>query len=203
MFSIALKKTMVSALAVGLLMGVAGASQAQVLFNYNSTVTPATITNNGITVTTDVAQTGTGQNAFGTGTAVRAGGFKVTAGPAVAATFAGNFTDVFTITDVASGQSGALNFTVGLGVQANSTQVIPGTTTYNLTPPVQAITLGFNRYFVNLNNFDEVATPNSTNFGSFSFRVQTNAVPEPGSVALLVGMGVSGAGFLVRRRRSK
>ena len=27
-------------------------------------------------------------------------------------------------------------------------------------------------------------------------------VPEPGSVALLVGMGVSGAGFLVRRRKS-
>lgn len=27
------------------------------------------------------------------------------------------------------------------------------------------------------------------------------AVPEPGSVALLVGMGISGAGFLVRRRR--
>jgi len=29
----------------------------------------------------------------------------------------------------------------------------------------------------------------------------TAAVPEPGSVALLVGMGVSGAGFLARRRK--
>lgn len=35
--------------------------------------------------------------------------------------------------------------------------------------------------------------------GTFS----TSAVPEPGSVALLVGMGVTGASFLARRRRAK
>ena len=28
------------------------------------------------------------------------------------------------------------------------------------------------------------------------------AVPEPGSVALLAGMGLSGAGFLARRRKN-
>lgn len=33
------------------------------------------------------------------------------------------------------------------------------------------------------------------------FTFQSASVPEPGSVALLVGMGISGAGFLVRRRR--
>lgn len=32
-------------------------------------------------------------------------------------------------------------------------------------------------------------------------RVLTAATPEPGSIALLVGMGISGAGFLARRRR--
>ncbi len=29
------------------------------------------------------------------------------------------------------------------------------------------------------------------------------AVPEPGSLALLIGMGLSGAGFLVRRRKQE
>lgn len=38
--------------------------------------------------------------------------------------------------------------------------------------------------------FDFLATPNVT------------PVPEPGSVALLAGLGLSGAGFLVRRRRN-
>ncbi len=32
--------------------------------------------------------------------------------------------------------------------------------------------------------------------------ITTTAVPEPGSVALLVGMGVMGAGFLTRRRKA-
>ncbi len=35
--------------------------------------------------------------------------------------------------------------------------------------------------------------------------ISTNgtSVPEPGSVAMLVGMSLSGAGFLIRQRRSK
>lgn len=39
-------------------------------------------------------------------------------------------------------------------------------------------------------------------FGSFTAtNVNAAAVPEPGSVALLVGLGISGAGFLARRRK--
>ncbi len=36
---------------------------------------------------------------------------------------------------------------------------------------------------------------------SYGFRFGVAAVPEPGSVALLVGLSASGAGFLARRRR--
>jgi len=32
-------------------------------------------------------------------------------------------------------------------------------------------------------------------------RIRVTAVPEPGSVALLIAMGVAGAGVVVRRRR--
>jgi hypothetical protein len=35
-----------------------------------------------------------------------------------------------------------------------------------------------------------------------TFLYHTAAVPEPGSVALLIGMGFSGAGFLARRRKN-
>lgn len=37
---------------------------------------------------------------------------------------------------------------------------------------------------------------------SYTFSANT-IVPEPGNVAMLVGMGMSGVGFLVRRRRAK
>lgn len=39
------------------------------------------------------------------------------------------------------------------------------------------------------------------NTHTFSFSVRPAATPEPGSLALLVGLGVSGAGFLARRRQ--
>ena len=37
--------------------------------------------------------------------------------------------------------------------------------------------------------------------GSFTLSAAPTAVPEPGSIALLLGMGVTGAGFLRKRRR--
>ena len=41
---------------------------------------------------------------------------------------------------------------------------------------------------------------NDGNFGP-NFKIVTTDVPEPGSMALLVGVGVSGTGLLLRRRR--
>lgn len=51
-----------------------------------------------------------------------------------------------------------------------------------------------------------IYTENSSNVGLGSFtatNVTGAAVPEPGSVALLVGLGISGAGFLSRRRSTR
>ena len=46
-----------------------------------------------------------------------------------------------------------------------------------------------------------VGTNTSGDSGSFTLSTSPAAVPEPGSIALLVGMGITGAGFLARKRR--
>lgn len=55
-------------------------------------------------------------------------------------------------------------------------------------------------------NFN-AGTPEYTAFNGDTLRLNANPlpppVPEPGSVALLIGIGASGAGFLVRRKRRK
>lgn len=65
----------------------------------------------------------------------------------------------------------------------------------------QAFTLNPAYYSANATN-DGGAT-NSTAFSNFSVTVTPAVTPEPGSAALLVGMGVTGAGFLARRRNTQ
>ena len=50
---------------------------------------------------------------------------------------------------------------------------------------------------------DNITYANGSNGqGAFRVTVTPAATPEPGSIALLVGMSISGAGFLIRRRRN-
>ena len=51
------------------------------------------------------------------------------------------------------------------------------------------------------------ANPGYGSFPTFDYTFQTfytptSSVPEPGTLALLAGMGLSGAGFLARRRKN-
>ena len=58
--------------------------------------------------------------------------------------------------------------------------------------------------FIVHNNADGQGNPEFTAFRADNLRLNANAlpaVPEPGSVAMLVGLGVTGAGFLARRKR--
>ena len=68
------------------------------------------------------------------------------------------------------------------------------------------LTIGNTIYtFSNFSFTPASATPTtggtSATDGAFSVRVIATAVPEPGAVAMMVGMGITGAGFLGRRRR--
>ena len=58
--------------------------------------------------------------------------------------------------------------------------------------------------FIVHNNADGQGNPEFTAFRADGLNLTANpaAVPEPGSVAMLVGLGVTGAGFLARRKRA-
>lgn len=69
----------------------------------------------------------------------------------------------------------------------------------NATP--QFISSGYNglvkKVVINTPQADQVV------FDDLTLGTSTNAVPEPGAIALLVTTGLSGAGFLLRKRRRK
>ena len=193
-----LTKSLVPVLALGSLA--LGASAHAQIINYTSTITLANPTVNGITITA-TNSSDNNVNAAGVGTSDQVGGFTASGGPTAPAfaTYTSAFTDLLSITDQASGQTKTLTVTGNLTTSANTTQVQAGSTSITLNQPVYELDFPINRFFVTLNRFDEVSS--GGNPGSFSFRFQTNAVPEPGSVAMLVGMSLTGAGFLARKRR--
>ena len=106
--------------------------------------------------------------------------------------------------------------------------VVVGTTTYTFTPNTTINFLGTTNGSGSFANFGEFGTVTSTtgavtsagqsaeldgNFnqtsaggainGSFTFSTPpTPSTPEPGAVAMLVGMGISGSAFAFRRRRN-
>ncbi len=62
------------------------------------------------------------------------------------------------------------------------------------------ISFNSTQVFINLQSL--TTTPETTVLLNLQFG-RTPTTPEPGSMALLVGMGISGAGFLVRRKQSR
>lgn len=119
-----------------------------------------------------------------------------------------------------------LNFTQNSGTNsltlAPQSFVIPGTTPFPAgnapypvgTPDTFTFVRAFNGTFTgSLFGDIPVSTPDYIAPGenpgtatqdthTFNFTVTPAAVPEPGSIALLVGMGVTGAAFLRRRKQA-
>ena len=108
----------------------------------------------------------------------------------------------FQLSAAANGNSAAINETNGVGSSTVNfaSDFIPG---------LSAFTDGTAAYsFVNgssLNTIGAGGQLNNTTFdgsGNFSTRRVVTGVPEPGSVAMLIAGGITGAGFFVRRRRN-
>ena len=138
--------------------------------------------------------------------------------PPVGTVLTSNFNDTFnlTLTITANGGTGTATFTginfagpmsatfLGAGVpntiagysfNDNVSFTLPAA---DLVP--QLVTAGGTQFQVSLVSFTNPGNPNgSTPEGNIGGRIV--AVPEPGSVAMLMGMGLTGAGFLARKRR--
>lgn len=123
------------------------------------------------------------------------------------------YTFYTTITDTASGLSGLLTTQVLVTTQFNegssaTSVVLNGTGFGSLHGGVlggNSLVLGSHVYSATILNFTPPSAPpqgggSSSTGGAFSEHI-TASVPEPGSVALMVGMGVSGTTFLLRRKR--
>jgi hypothetical protein len=118
----------------------------------------------------------------------------------VVATFSPKFDGDFTVWVLDANTDGIAvgNASVGLGVNGGGEVDTP--TIYNglneFTPfQVTGATTS--------DVFQVYATTGTANFSSLGgLTFEAPAVPEPGSVALLIGMGLSGAGFLARRKRA-
>jgi hypothetical protein len=211
-----MKKYLVVLLAGAVLFGATTASQAAVLFTYSVLVDGGPIASytesSGAPGVLDVtAAFPFGSPVFdasGDGTDIDIADIAATQTPASATNtnFDGStssYTFDIEITDVASGLSGT--FTV-MGSVIGSFRELPGASyglgnTYvaGFAPNEQpTLTLGINKYNLNFPKFGadfDAPAP----FGSWTFNV--SAVPEPGSLALLLGVGVSSSLFFIRRRK--
>jgi hypothetical protein len=89
-----------------------------------------------------------------------------------------------------------LNYTGSLINNNGTTDIVLGVLTATSTGAPAGLFTGYS------GNAQQSTTTNASAAQSF-VQGPNFSVPEPGSVAMLVGMGVSGAGFLVRRRRNR
>ena len=137
--------------------------------------------------------------------------------PPAGTTLTSNFNDTFslTVTLFSNGGSGAVTFTglnftgpltatfVGVGAP-NTVNGFSFNDNVSFTLPAadlipQVVNVGGTPFSVQLVSFTNPGNPNGqTPEGNIGGRIA--AVPEPGNVALLLGMGMTGAGFLARRR---
>jgi len=213
------------ALAVGLLFGGVSASQAQ-YFNFTDTIVPLTQTGTGgatagggastTTFTVTPAADGSGVNGgapFGSNIIVAnfsniisnaadltpdfftpaANTYNLSltitpstpAGAATAAGISHTFTGAFN----GSASSSASNVNNGGFGFTSVVYDFGGGLTYTVTPQ----------------SFTGPQSPGSANLGSLQYHVVSSvaAVPEPSSIAMLIGMGVSGSAFMLRRRAVK
>jgi hypothetical protein len=74
------------------------------------------------------------------------------------------------------------------------------TFTHGTNDALETVTFGSD--FTNLLSVSFGQDPPFNQFDNIRINFSSSAVPEPGSIALLAGMGLSGAGFLARRRKN-
>ena len=106
--------------------------------------------------------------------------------------------DTFTITNATYGAFTGSTFTVVTSTANNYDVELFGTYTPGpglqpFSPTNGELRLSFTQTGASVSGSGTLSTP----------AFDTPPVPEPGSVALLVGMGVTGAGFLTRRRMAR
>ena len=92
----------------------------------------------------------------------------------------------------------------GVTVTFTGTVAGGGTVTQTFTHAANdsLTTVTFGSAFADLTSFTINQTAPYNQFDNIVVGAAVTTTPEPGSVALLVGMGMTGAGFLVRRRRN-
>lgn len=223
-----LKSVAIPAALVGLSMMSGIKANAQVLFNYtSSTIFNTTGTSNLTQGGTTLAVAGasdSGDNAFFPGTDIKIGAFTVTSsGPANDVFAAVPFTTTLVVSPQGLFAGTTVTYTLmgTLDTTVNSTQVNATFVGISNLPQTMTDTVGLNFLdlttsgFPNINlggtvlqqqpHFDGINPPGGTPAGGFTIHISGGAgqttVPEPGSVAMIVGMGVSGSAFLMRRRR--
>lgn len=201
-------KMMVPAFAAALTLGAMTVSQAQ-NFTFSDAFTPTVYTSNtsGTGATVMNLVNGSNANPLGATTSIILANLTETTplngGPNTFNSTNGAYSDLFTLTDVASGTSKTTTITGffsgtadgGVGGNAASASIT------NTVTSAGSVNFVFSTGTYTLSNFVFIGPgPNQT--GAYGATVSFAPVPEPGSVAMLVGMGMTGAGFLVRRRRS-
>jgi hypothetical protein len=211
------RKLTVPAIAAGLLLGGLSASQAQVPFTFTSSNDAA-----GLNGGTTVSSPGTGV-ITGTGAPASGASFVDTPGDQLVAITTPTNIRPFTITPTGVGGTATFDdpFSVTIDLTSNGDTVpfvfngfrLAGTldntglgsdTVYFTSLNLSTIThnVGGANFSINLSGFTPPGTTGSlTPDGTLSFFVQSSTVPEPGTVAMLIGMGVSGSAFVLRRRR--
>ena len=123
--------------------------------------------------------------------------------------FLDKFTDPLLLTFSPNVNAVGFNIASGFGAGTATLTVFNGNTlldTENVSAASETVFTTFTG-FSNLGTITSLTiTPQTNHFvliDNLAFgKPRIQATPEPGSIALLVGMSVSGAGFLVRRRRN-
>ncbi len=220
-----------SALVAGLLMGGARASQAQILFTNSSLLTGTPVSATPALLNTVTRNYGSGDSYYitaagatdnstkdgsGVGADIRLSvspdGMKLTSNQnASTNTSSDIYTFYTTITDQASSQSGILTTQVLVTTQFNegSSNTSATLTSFgSLQGGVlggNSLVLGGHLYTATALNFTPPSAPpqgggTSDIGGAFSEHIAAS-VPEPGSLAMIVGLGITGSAFVLRRKR--
>ena len=215
-FSRSINRMLVPTLAAGLFLGGVSASQAQINFDYSATyagLTTSTVYNGGSGGTFTVAPAQdlvTLRNAAGLGATIHLVNNAVGTSEFATSTTISTVTasDNFVVTIFQQG-GGSNTFTVPLAINA---QFNAGTN--NAQPVTSSFTtasfvIGVDTYTINAFQATTPGAPpigggSSPIPGDISIHVSATGTPtpEPSAIAMLVGMGVSGSAFVLRRRRA-